>query len=380
MSVLVTASGSPKALTVIRSLGKRGIPVTAAADIPASLGASSRYCSSTFCYPSPKNRPMEYIAALTDFLKRYPRDVLIPVHSEDTYLITKHIDTLGRYTKIPFHDYQYIREVNDKGRLMETARELNISAPTTYTVGEDGDLGQIAKSIEYPVVIKMRNSSGSRGVAYASSETELRERFSAMIKKFQVPKDEYPLIQEYIEGDGYGVSVLYNHGDLRALCTHKRLREYPISGGPSTIRESTIHAGMEKIARNLLEHYAWHGVAMVEFKLRTSDKKPVLIEVNPRIWGSINQSVLAGVDFPYLLYTMAMKGDVDPVLQYKTGVQSRNIFADLIAMGTYLVRTGRIKNLGATRILPLNDDILSSDDPKPAFRFLYAGLEHVIRN
>ena len=136
---------------------------------------------------------------------------------------------------------------------------------------------------------------------------------------------------------------------------------------------------MEKIARDLLEHYAWHGVAMVEFKLRTSDKKPVLIEVNPRIWGSINQSVLAGVDFPYLLYTMAMKGDVDPVLQYKTGVQSRNSFADIFAMGTYLTRTGWIKNLRATQFFPVNDDILSFDDPKPAFRFLYSGLQHILR-
>jgi predicted ATP-grasp superfamily ATP-dependent carboligase len=136
---------------------------------------------------------------------------------------------------------------------------------------------------------------------------------------------------------------------------------------------------MEKIAADLLEHYHWHGVAMVEFKLRESDKKPVLLEVNPRIWGSINQSVLAGVDFPYLLYKMAMEGDIDPVLQYKTGVQSRNSFSDLLAMGTYLIKTGRIKNLTKTRFLPLNDDILSIDDPKPTCRFLCSGFRHLIR-
>jgi len=378
MSVLVTGSESPKALTVIRSLGKKGISVTAAADTSQSLGRSSRYSSDSFCYPTPTERPVEYINALKEFLRINQHDVLLPVHSEDTYLIAEHKEILGRYTRVPLHDYSRIREVNDKSVLAETARELGIAVPATYIVKQLHDLHQIARIVEYPVVIKMRDSSGSRGVLYANSDTELRERFIMLVKKFRLKENTYPIIQEYIEGDGYGVSLLYNNGDLRAYCTHKRIREYPVSGGPSTLRESTINAEMEKIARDLMEYYEWHGVAMVEFKLRSSDKKPVLIEVNPRIWGSINLSVLAGVDFPYLLYQMAMKGDVDPVLYYKVGVQSRNCFADLLAMAGYLYRTGRIKNLKETRFFPFNDDILSTDDPKPALQFLQSGFRHVV--
>jgi predicted ATP-grasp superfamily ATP-dependent carboligase len=379
MSVLITGSGSPKALTVIRSLGKKGISVTAAADTYQSLGRSSRYSSDSFCYPSPLERPVEYLNALKEFLRINQHDVLLPVHSEDTYLIAEHKETLGRYTRVPLHDYARIREVNDKSVLAETSRELGIAVPATYIVKKLHDLHQIARIVEYPIVIKMRDSSGSRGVLYATSEAELRERFMILVKKFRLKENTYPIIQEYISGDGYGVSLLYNNGDLRAYCTHKRIREYPISGGPSTLRESTINAEMEKIARDLMEYYAWHGVAMVEFKLRSSDKKPVLIEVNPRFWGSINLSVLAGVDFPYLLYQMAMKGDVDPVLHYKVGVQSRNCFADLLAMAGYLYRTGHIKNLKETRFFPFNDDIFSTDDPKPALQFLQSGFRHVIR-
>ena len=59
------------------------------------------------------------------------------------------------------------------------------------------------------------------------------------IKKFNLTPEEYPVVQDYFPGTGYGVEMLYNNGKLRAKFVHKRIREYPISGGPSTVRIST---------------------------------------------------------------------------------------------------------------------------------------------
>jgi len=378
MSVLVTASDSPKALSVIRSLGKTGIAVTAAADIESSIGAASKYCRGTFCYPSPRRFPLEYCRTLSVFLSKHPHDVLMPVHSEDTYLIAKYKESLSKHTTIPFHTYEAICEVNDKSRLMQVAQELEIPCPRTFIVKNLSDLRKISNVAKYPLVIKIRNSSGSQGVDYASSLEELISKFLGIIKKYGLMETDYPIIQEYVKGEGYGVSMLFNNGDLRAKCTHRRLREYPITGGPSTLRESVNHPAMEKIARDLLGHYQWHGLAMVEFKLRDFDKKPVLIEVNPRMWGSINQSILAGVDFPNLLYKMALEGDVKPVFNHATGVFSRNILSDIVAMGSYLLQTGGIKNIGIAGISPLNDDIISADDPLPFFRFLKTGCKFML--
>ena len=36
--------------------------------------------------------------------------------------------------------------------------------------------------------------------------------------------------------------------------------------------------------------------------------EPKLIEVNPRFWGSLALAIYAGIDFPYLLYKLAMEG------------------------------------------------------------------------
>lgn len=100
-----------------------------------------------------------------------------------------------------------------------------------------------------------------------------------------------------LDGDAYGVSVLFNKGEQRAIFTHKRLREYPISGGPSTLRESIRYPEIEEYALDLLTALNWHGVAMVEFRVDARDGKPKLIEINPGFWTGLPLAIYAGVDF-----------------------------------------------------------------------------------
>jgi predicted ATP-grasp superfamily ATP-dependent carboligase len=377
MSVLITSPTSLKALTVIRSLGKLDIDIDTANPSRNSLGSLSKYSGKYFYLPSPKKSPDQFIESLKQLLAREKHDVLLPVHSEDTYLIAKHKKSLEKYTRIPFHDYEIISKVNDKGTIIREAEKVGVHVPKTYEIQDLNQLHVVAGVVDYPVVIKLQESSSSIGLSYAYNREDLYEKYNATVKKFGLNSTNYPIIQEFIEGDGYGVSLLFNHGDLRAKFTHKRIREFPISGGPSTARISVRHAAMEDAAVRLLQHFEWHGVAMVEFKL-TRDDIPVLMEVNPRFWGSLNMAVQSGVDFPALLYTMAMEGDVKPVLSYKTGVTTKNFFIDTVAILQMVKKT---KNIGLMKDIfsfPVNDDVISLDDPLPALGFIRTGIMEMV--
>jgi predicted ATP-grasp superfamily ATP-dependent carboligase len=304
----------------------------------------------------------------------------MPTHSEDTYLIAKYKSALEPFVKVPLHDYSTLMHVNDKGYLVQVANELGIPVPQTHLIDDLNALHRIADKIDFPAVIKLRETASSIGISYVHSKEELILKYKGTISRFNLSPSDYPLIQEYIEGDGYGVSLLFNHGDLRAKFTHKRIREYPVTGGPSTYRISIKHPEMENLAIELLKHFNWHGVAMVEFKLNSRTKKPVLIEVNPRFWGSLNQAVKSGVDFPYLLYKMALEGDIKPVLDYKVGVKTKNIFIDYIALFNYIRKTKKIGLLKEFFRLPLNDDIFSLDDPLPILRFIHTGIGEMIHS
>src|SRR5439155_25387070 len=109
------------------------------------------------------------------------------------------------------------------------------------------------------------------------------------------------LLQEFVAGRGEGVFLLTDRGRPLARFAHRRLREKPPWGGVSVLSEAIapdpeLLAGSER----LLAELALTGVAMVEFR-RAPGGPAYLMEVNPRLWGSLQLAIDAGVDFPSML-------------------------------------------------------------------------------
>ncbi len=82
---------------------------------------------------------------------------------------------------------------------------------------------------------------------------------------------------------------------------HHRIREYPVTGGASVCAESFYEEELKGLGMKLLDHLKWEGVAMVEFKKDNKDGKYKLMEINPKLWGSLELAITAGVHFPELL-------------------------------------------------------------------------------
>ena len=74
------------------------------------------------------------------------------------------------------------------------------------------------------------------------------------------------MIQEYIQGSGYGFFAIYENGNLKEFFMHKRIRENPITGGSSVCAKSIYEPKLFRYGKDLLDKLNWHGVAMVEFK------------------------------------------------------------------------------------------------------------------
>jgi predicted ATP-grasp superfamily ATP-dependent carboligase len=149
----------------------------------------------------------------------------------------------------------------------------------------------------------------------------------------------------------------------KASFAYRRLREYPASGGPSTLRESVRDPDLRATTERLLSLLGWVGVAMAEFKVDPRDGRPRLLEVNPRFWGSLHHAILCGVDFPWLLCRMAVDGDVDRVEEYRVGVQSRSLLHGEVMH--FLTCPARWRLRPALCNFSIPDDVLSADDPWP---------------
>jgi predicted ATP-grasp superfamily ATP-dependent carboligase len=164
-----------------------------------------------------------------------------------------------------------------------------------------------------------------------------------------------------------------NHGRLRAAFAHRRLREKPPTGGVSVLSESVaLDPQLLGQAERILEALKWHGVAMVEFKRDARDGVARLLEINGRFWGSLQLAVDAGVDFPHLLYRLAVDGDVEPVLTYDVGVRLRWWLGDLDQLLLRLRHPDRpggrraaIREFLAPAGKRTRTEVLRRDDPGP---------------
>ncbi len=358
-------------LAIIRSLGKAGLHVTAGEETRFATGMFSKYCKDTIVYPNPKNTEK-----FTDFLlkkvKENDYEVVFPVTDATVVPLVKQKKLFSKYTIIPFPDYNIFIKALDKGKTIKAAIENNIPCPKTYFIEDMRDLDEIKDRLNYPLIIKPRIGFGSRGISLCRSKDDLIAQY------FQVFKDFGPsLIQEYIpKGDEIGVYTLFNFdSEPRAVCVQRRIHSYPISGGPSTLRETIKNPELVDIAFRLLKAIDWVGVAMVEFRVDSRDNIPKLMEINPRFWGSLQLSILSGTNIPYLLYKLVTEGDIKPVMDYQIGLKCRwTLPGDIL---WYLSSPNKLKNLHEFLDFNVNDDIMSFDDPAPTLGFMLAAAHYM---
>ncbi len=324
---LVTHGWGRIAYNIARSLGRKGLRVVLGTDEFLGMAVLSRYTTATFRHPCFIRQTPDFLAKLREALLAYRPQVYIPSEQEVLVVAQAKDRFSGLETKMPIAPFPALRALHKKDELMQMAALLDIPTPETLVPHTLQDILQFAREYGDPVVIKRLSSSGARGVSYMTQNALLARNGDH--SSFELPFGEF-LVQRYVYGTGYGVSMLFNQGELRAKFTHKRLRErYPV-GGISTVRTSVQNALLEEYAERLLQHVGFHGVAMVEFKYNEQHKQAFLLEVNPRFWGSLALAIHSGVDFPYLLYRMALDGDVDPVLDYRKNVTVRWILGDAV--------------------------------------------------
>ncbi|OQB78935.1 MAG: carbamoyl phosphate synthase-like protein [Bacteroidetes bacterium ADurb.Bin123] len=323
--ILVTDGRSLAALAIVRSFGEKGFEVHIGEEFGLNVSRFSKHTKRYLEYPSPEVHPEEFIEYLINVTKKNSYDMIIPVRDTTTLEIAKHKKKFEAYTRLYLADSDRINILRDKGQTIKLAGKAGIPHPLTF-FPEDTDMDEILDNMSLPFLIRARVSSGSRGIEYIKNVENFKNNYEFIKSKFGEP-----IIQEYINKKGYSTAciLLDDNSEEVASFTYRRIKEYPINGGPTVVGISCDDQEIKKMAISLLKANKWKGVAEVEFIIDQFNK-PMLLEVNPRFWMPLNLAIKSGVDFPYLLYRLANGEKVNKSDKYKIGMKYRWVFPNEI--------------------------------------------------
>ena len=302
--VLVLGADSPIGLTVVRELGARGVPVIAHGRSDRALGRFSRFARKFVL----ETRPLA--AWLPEFAAARGLGAVLAVSEGHLLELAALHGALGD-CRVLSPDAAMLAVVLDKAQTLTKAAELGLSVPQAWQPLRVEDHAARAAQIAYPVAIKWADPNavqvalteagiGLHKVEYAADAS----RLLAILARYD-RVGQWPLVQQYCPG--YGLGQLFHMVDGAATLRfqHRRLREFPPSGGVSSLCASvTLDQHPTQMARSeaLLAALGWSGPAMVEYRFDSASGTYWLMEINGRFWGSLPLAWHCGAHFAWEAY------------------------------------------------------------------------------
>lgn len=346
--VLVLDASSKQSLASTRSLGRAGLRVAVGecaseCDQSASaLSFRSRYSARNVVLPSVATDATAFADAVVDFIRDHPTRVVLPTADGAIMALTpcrERLDQLG--CVLALAPDAALEIANDKNRTLAVAQSLGISYPKTMRISSRDDLPEVEAAFGYPFVLKPtvsfpRDSPVRLQVVEVINEAEA----ASAIEAYQSAGADV-LAQQWASGRREGVSLFVVDGEVRAACAHMAHRTSPALGGASVLRESLpLSADIYGPAVSLVTAIGLAGVCEVEFR-RDADNHPLLMEINARLAGTIENAVHSGVDFPLMIWQWATGRPVDCVTGYRAGVRTRWLHGDTRWLRDNYRRVGR---------------------------------------
>jgi predicted ATP-grasp superfamily ATP-dependent carboligase len=320
-TILLTDPEQRAALAAARSLGRQGWRVVTLGVSRGLAGASRAVHRHYPLHPDDAITAARLCTAVAEVVRREGVQVVVPVTDAASRALLG--APVGATVAGPMAD-AYAR-ASDKEALLETAARCGIRVPRQTVLNARVAGRNVAPWPAGAVVVKptrsvveVRGQSRALGVRFVADAAQL----DAVLASY--PDEAYPLlIQERTIGDGVGVFLLRSRGVTQLQFAHRRLREKPPAGGVSTYREAIVPpAALVAQCERLLDALDYHGPAMIEFKQDATTGEYVLMEINARLWGSLQLAIDAGVDFPVALVQLALGEPVTPPHHVAVGTRT----------------------------------------------------------
>jgi predicted ATP-grasp superfamily ATP-dependent carboligase len=334
VEVLLLDAQYRQALACMRSYGRADLRVGALACESEAYWAPairSRWCAEHGILPDFADDESAYQVGLLNVVQEWAPSLVVPAHDGSIQAVRSIRDKIEQFAPLGLASEEALDVAISKARTLALAADLGIRVPRTVAVTQDDDVAAALSEVGLPAVVKpveswvVRDGVGTRLSTQAVSDLDDARRIVAEV--FAAGGEV--IVQEWLPGRREAVSLFYAERRFHARLAQASLRDWPVLGGVSVLCETIpLAADIVNDAEALVAELDLEGCSMVEFR-RDRRGRPALMEVNPRMGGSVGLAIAAGVDFPLLLLKWKLGQPLPPPTGYRIGQRLRWLPGDI---------------------------------------------------
>jgi carbamoyl-phosphate synthase large subunit len=319
ITVIVTGAGAPGAPGIIKSLRENGERCIRVVGVDAS-GEAAGFILADAGYRIPMADAPDFIDKLLKIAMDENADVILPLVTRELEILSLNKDKFQNEGIIAaVSDFRSLTIANNKGKLLTYMKDRNLPVPLFFIVKSKEEFVKAVDDLGYPenpVCFKPVQSNGSRGFRIIDSQINRYKLLFEMkptstyitLNEIMSIFDEskiFPqlIVMEYLPGDEYSVDLLADHG--RPLYTIPRRRD-AMCAGISIKGEIVKEYDVINYCNETVQSLGLHGNIGVQVK-RDQNNTPLILEINPRLQGTVVHCTGAGVNLPYYGVKMALQ-------------------------------------------------------------------------
>lgn len=313
MTGAVVIGGHVQGLSIIRSLGKRGIPVQLIDDTHISIARYSKYCQkfSKIRFTEDEEEIIHQLVSV-GHKEQFKEQVLFPTNDLYVAAISKYANRLTPYYRVLTPRWEVLQEAYDKRNTYTFAKRHHIPVPETYFVNSESELDEFGQHLNYPILLKPavmhRFYRIFKRKLFCIPNPEELHKISQKVLKY-LPVKEI-MLQEIIPGPAshiYSFGSFYKTAEQWVAFTNKHTRQFPTDFGTvATLVECEEQNEVTQLSLQVLKAMGYFGLSEIEYKYDSRDHQYKLLDMNPRSWKQIGLGAMVGLDLPYYSYCDAI--------------------------------------------------------------------------
>ena len=335
MRVLITGMFTQAALFAVRRFAQMGCEIAAADGHRLAFGMYSRYVSRRVKLPVLRSKPQKYAEAVLNELRRNRYDFYFPTF-EEIFLLSRYRKQISELTDTVLPSPYEILSLHDKSRLNETAVSAGVDAPKTFAPGSLADAKAIAEGVDFPVVLKLRQTCNSGGLVFVENPADIAREYIRLVGRHDVPENALPIIQQWVRGPLICTLELAQRGAIKGQVLCQGIRTVPRVGGTTVARQSVRHELCEEASRKVIGHLGFSGFIGFDYIVDDASGKVYLIDCNPRCSVNIHLAARGGCDMISSWIDIAAGREAAAQPAAREAVKTKTHFADAIWLaGTF---------------------------------------------